>query len=144
MGYVIVYSSQRTKARSKPLRIGTGNLATLTGSGPIGKFHFIEGQFLAANPSGGSNNYAPFISGSPVGGGCSSYGPLAFVQGKSGNVCAQYESFQIQSDTENSQLGAQLVFNFVGGFFACNGEVSVAFSYFLLDDSHWLIISGLV
>ena len=30
-----------------------------------------------------------------------------------------FNSFQIQSDTENSQLGAQLVFNYVGSFYAC-------------------------
>ncbi len=73
--------------------MGTGNLATLTGAGPILKFNFIQGQFLAADPSGSSNNYTPFISGSLIGVGCSAFGPLEFVQGKSSNKCAQYQSF---------------------------------------------------
>ncbi|KAF8326938.1 hypothetical protein F5887DRAFT_1084098 [Amanita rubescens] len=121
--YLVSSNAHSTHFNLRPLRIGTGNLATLTGSGPIGKFYFIQGQFLAADPSGSSNNYTPFISGSPIGVGCTSFGRLEFVQGKSSNKCAQYQSFQIQSDTENSQLGAQLVFNFIGGFFACNGDI---------------------
>ncbi len=36
-----------------------------------------------------------------------------------------YNSFQIQSDTENSQLGAQLTFNYVGGFYACGSGKDV-------------------
>ena len=36
-----------------------------------------------------------------------------------------FNSFQIQSDTENSQLGAQLVFNYVGSFYACGSGQDV-------------------
>ena len=36
-----------------------------------------------------------------------------------------FNTFGIQSDTENSQLGAQLTFNYVGGFYACGSGQDV-------------------
>ena len=50
--------------------------------------------------------------------GCTSYGQLG-TSTSSSDYCAQYNSFEIQSDTENSQLVAFLVFNYVDGFYAC-------------------------
>ncbi|KAF7760999.1 hypothetical protein Agabi119p4_10408 [Agaricus bisporus var. burnettii] len=39
------------------------------------------------------------------------------------NKCARYNSFHIQSNTENAQLGARLSFNYFGQFYACgSGE----------------------
>ena len=36
-----------------------------------------------------------------------------------------YSSFNIQPDAEGSRLGAQLVFNFVGDFYACGSGQDV-------------------
>jgi hypothetical protein len=59
--------------------------------------------------------------------GCSSYGQLGFVEGSSSNKCAKYNTFNIQSDPENSQLGARLTFNFVGGFYSCGSGQDVSY-----------------
>lgn len=59
--------------------------------------------------------------------GCSPGGALVFVQGSSSNKCAKGSTFGIQSDIENSQLGAKLVFNWVGGFYACGTANDVCF-----------------
>ncbi|KIJ97811.1 hypothetical protein K443DRAFT_681251 [Laccaria amethystina LaAM-08-1] len=66
--------------------------------------------------------YRVHLSLSPSSTGCTTYGGLDFVQGTSTNKCASYSGFQIQSNTENSQLGAQLVVNFEGGFYVCSGN----------------------
>ena len=42
-----------------------------------------------------------------------------------------YNTFSIQSDTENSQLGAQLSFNSVGGFYACGSGQDVSVMFYL-------------
>jgi hypothetical protein len=58
------------------------------------------------------------IGAIPVSSGCSTYGPLGF-SASSTDKCAMYDSFYIKSNPENAQLGAKLVFNWVGGFYAC-------------------------
>ncbi|KAF8326939.1 hypothetical protein F5887DRAFT_1164314 [Amanita rubescens] len=110
-----------------PLRTsgGTGDYASLTGNGPIGVFYFFQGRLTASSPSGDTNTQRPLISGDPVSTGCTTYGPLGFVQGSSTNKCALFDAFQIQPDTENSQLGAGLTFNYVGGFYACGSGQDV-------------------
>jgi hypothetical protein len=110
-----------------PLRIngGTGGFATLTGSGPIGQLYFNQGKLVVQDPAGSTNTYKPYISAAPDVSGCTDFGPLGFVQGSSSNKCALFENFQIQSDTENSQLGAKLVFNYQGGFFVCGASQDI-------------------
>jgi hypothetical protein len=58
--------------------------------------------------------------------GCSTYGSLGFVEGPSTNRCARYSTFSIQSNQENSQLGAKLSFNSLGGFYACGAGQDVS------------------
>lgn len=101
---------------------GSGNgVASLTGTGAIGQFYFYQGRLTAYDPT---TAYIPLINTQQTDvSTCAKSGALAFVQGGSTNKCASYSSFQIQSDTQNSQLGAQLVFNYVGGFYLCsNGQ----------------------
>ena len=108
----------------QPLRLaaGSGNgVASLTGTGAIGQFYFYQGRLTAYDPT---TPYIPLINTLQTDvSTCAKSGALVFVQGSSTNKCASYSSFQIQSDTQNSQLGAQLVFNYVGGFYSCsNGQ----------------------
>lgn len=117
----------------QPLRTdgGAGGYATLTGSGPIGQFFFYQGSLTAAPRPSSTVNQRPLI-GSVLGStGCSTYGSLGFTEGSSSNKCARYTTFSIQSNQENSQLGAKLAFNSVGGFYACGSgqDVSCLFSF---------------
>lgn len=57
---------------------------------------------------------------------CTTYGQLGFA-GSTSDKCALRDTFGIQSNTENSQLGAKLVFNSVGGFYACGSGLDVSF-----------------
>ena len=59
---------------------------------------------------------------------CSTYGQLGFA-GSTSDKCALRDTFGIQSNTENSQLGAKLVFNSVGGFYACGSGLDVSFLF---------------
>lgn len=120
--FYLVSTSGSSTDNLLPLRIngGTGDFATLTGTGgPVGNLYFINGKLVVQDPAGSINTYKPFINAAVGGSGCTNFGPLGFVQGSTTNKCALFESFQIQSDAENSQLGARLVFNFEGGFFVC-------------------------
>jgi len=84
----------------------------------------------AVNPPNTAFLYRPNI-GSVLGStGCSTYGPLGFVQGSSSNKCARYETFQYQANPENSQLGSRLVFNWVGGFYSCGSGKDVSAIYY--------------
>jgi hypothetical protein len=114
----------------QPLRLngGAGGYSSLTGSGPIGRFYFQSGKLVALDPAGTTNNYRTLI-GPILGSTCSTYGALGFTQGSSSNKCALYDNFQIQSNTENSQLGAKLVFNYQGGFYACTASKDVSQSF---------------
>ena len=53
-------------------------------------------------------------------------GPLVRLQDPSNknlNRCARASGFFLRSGGQHAQLGAQLVFNFVGGFYSCGGNV---------------------
>ncbi|KDR71544.1 hypothetical protein GALMADRAFT_213838 [Galerina marginata CBS 339.88] len=109
-----------------PLRMtsgGGGGLASFLGSGTPALFYFWQGQLTAIDPSG--STYRPLIDSHQDANGCQNFGALAFVQGGSTNKCASYSSFQLQSNNQDSQLGAQLVFNYVGGFYACSSGQEV-------------------
>lgn len=105
--------------------------ASLTGSSPFAKFYFWQGYLTAMDPTGATDpngnpyTYRPYVNSVENASGCSAGGAFGFVQGTSTNKCTQYTSFQIQSDGENSQLGAALVFNYVGGFYACGSGQNV-------------------
>lgn len=131
--FYLVSSSQATAANLFPLRTtgGAGGYATLSpsGLGPIGVFYFVNGVLTAAPASSTSSTQKALIG--PVLGstGCSIYGSLGFTttSGSSSNKCALYNPFTIQSNQENSQMGAQLVFNGTtgGGFYACGSGLDV-------------------
>ena len=53
--------------------------------------------------------------------GCTSFGQL----GSSSSSSDYFAQYKIQSDTENSQLRAFLVFNYVGGFYGCGSGQDV-------------------
>ena len=118
---------------NQPLRLsgGTNGYAALTGSGPIGVFYFYQGQFVGAETSNPSLSSPALIGAIPTSGGCSTYGQLGFTSSSS-DKCSLRNTFGIQSDTENSQLGAQLVFNYVGGFYACGSGLDVSLHFVLV------------
>jgi len=78
---------------------------------------------MAVPPPGSSMTQRPLIGAIPSSTGCTTYGPLGFTQGSSSDKCAKYDSFYIQSE---SQLGTQLSFNFLGGFYACGSNQDVS------------------
>ncbi|CAA7266675.1 unnamed protein product [Cyclocybe aegerita] len=127
--FYFVASSPNSSANLLPLRIngGTGGYSTLTGSGPIGQFYFQQGRLRAHDLAGTTpmQYYMPLLGSVLTSTGCTTYGSLGFVLGASSNKCARYDGFQIQSNTENSQLGAKLVYNYVGGFYACGAGQDV-------------------
>lgn len=106
---------------------GGGGSASLLGSGTPALFYFYQGQLTVYDPNGNSFPYRPLINTVQGASGCGNFGALQFVQGTSTNKCASYSSFQLQSNQQDSQLGAELVFNYVGGFYACNSGVEVCF-----------------
>ncbi|KXN88393.1 hypothetical protein AN958_07375 [Leucoagaricus sp. SymC.cos] len=133
--FYLVSSSGNAASNLLPLRTdgGAGGYATLTGTGPIGQFYFYQGKLVAAPRPGSTSTQRPLIGSvlSPTG--CTAYGSLGFAEGSSTNKCARYDSFYIQSDPENAQLGAKLTFNFVGGFYACGGNQDV---WYLADPNN--------
>ncbi|KIM36401.1 hypothetical protein M413DRAFT_449124 [Hebeloma cylindrosporum] len=124
--FYLVSSSQSTQANLLPLRLsgGSNGYASLTGSGPIGVYYFYQGKFVGAQISTPALSSPALIGAIPISSGCSTYGPLGFA-GSSSDKCAIRDTFGIQSNTENSQLGAKLVFNSVGGFYACGSGLDV-------------------
>ena len=64
------------------------------------------------------------IARSPEFSGCTADGPLGFTRNTTVK-CDEFTTFALQSDTENSQLGAMLTFNSVGGFYACGSTQDV-------------------
>ncbi|CAA7266674.1 unnamed protein product [Cyclocybe aegerita] len=115
-------SSSKSPANLLPVRMssgGGGGLATLKGSGVPAQLYFYQGTLTVYDPNNNTFPYRPLVNSIQDASGCQSFGALVFVQGTSTNKCARYSSFQIQSNAENSQLGAELVFNYVGGFYAC-------------------------
>ena len=116
-------------SRPQPLQTsgGTGSFAALGGGGPIGKLYFYQGRLVAQDPAGG---FSPaYINATPSSSECTTFGPLGFGSGS--NKCALSQSFELQSDTENSQLGARLVFNNQGGFVACGTTQDVGEQQFV-------------
>ena len=112
----------------KPVRLHGGSPSynsILTGNGPVGKFFLTQGVLVSLDPSGSTLYPRPVVNSVLTANGCSTYGTLGFVQGASSNKCARYSTFQIQSNPENSQLGAKLTLDWVGGFYVCgvNKEV---------------------
>ena len=103
---------------------GAGGYSTLSGSGSIGQFYFFQGNLVALD-STQSSTVRGNIGAIPVSSGCSTYGQLGFSASSSDN-CAVFDTFNIQSNAEDSQLGAQLVFNFAGGFYACGSGQDVS------------------
>jgi hypothetical protein len=63
-------------------------------------------------------------------GDCSTYGPLGFGSSTGTDKCGTFGTFGLQSDSENSQLGAALTFNSVGGFYACGSGQDVRYDFF--------------
>uniref|UniRef100_A0A8H7XP81 Uncharacterized protein n=1 Tax=Psilocybe cubensis TaxID=181762 RepID=A0A8H7XP81_PSICU len=104
---------------------GGGGPASLLGSGTPARFYFYQGELAVHDPDDSSFPYRLLINTIPAAGGCTNFGALHFVQGTSTNKCASYESFQLQSNQQDSQLGAELVFNFTGGFYVCNSGAEV-------------------
>ncbi|KAF9481485.1 hypothetical protein BDN70DRAFT_876275 [Pholiota conissans] len=119
-------SSSTSSSNLLPVRMSsTGNgYASLTGTGVPAQFYFYQGRLTIYDPNNNSLPYFPLINSfqNDVAS-CDTFGALVFVQGGSSNKCAKSSSFQIQSNGQNSQLGAELVFNYVGGFYSCsNGQ----------------------
>ena len=69
---------------------------------------------------------------------CTNFGPLGF--GSSTDKCVIRTGFSIQSDPENSQLGALLAFGSGGGFFACGTTLDVRGNFYQFVLSHVLIL----
>ncbi|KAF8641746.1 hypothetical protein AX16_009823 [Volvariella volvacea WC 439] len=113
--FYLVSSSTSGSSNLLPVRMD----GSLTGSQPPAIFYFKQGR-LVATPSQGGPEFRPLIDSPPMGA-CATYGALGFVQGTSTNKCARYDSFYIQSNPENAQLGARLTFNWQGAFYACSG-----------------------
>ncbi|KAF8889413.1 hypothetical protein CPB84DRAFT_1447297 [Gymnopilus junonius] len=107
-----------------PLRktAGGGGYASLLGSGAPAEFYFWQGQLALYDPSG---FYRPFIDTHEDANGCQKFGALGYSGGSNTNKCASFGGFQLQSNTQDSQLGAQLVFNYVGGFYSCTSGSQV-------------------
>lgn len=78
---------------------------------------------MAVPPRGSNTTQRLLIGATSSSTGCTRHGPLRLTQGSSPDKCAKYDSFYIQSE---SQLGAQLSFNFLGGFYACGSNQDVS------------------
>ena len=108
-------------------------MSTLTGTGTIGQFFFFQGNFVE-----GSSTNGGYIGAVPISAGdCSTSGQLGF--GSSSDKCVIRSGFSIQSDPENSQLGASLSFG-SGGFFACGTGLDVRGKFYQLCLSYDLIL----
>ncbi|KAF8884645.1 GPI-anchored small secreted protein [Infundibulicybe gibba] len=127
----LVSSSSNAEANLLPLRTsgGSNGGAALKGSGPIGQFYFLQGNFVAFDQTlpTTSPTFRPLINSVLTGNGCTPGGSLIFVQGFGSNKCARSGNFWIHSNEENSQLGANLVQNWVGGFYACGTSLDVRY-----------------
>ncbi|KAJ2925994.1 hypothetical protein H1R20_g11103, partial [Candolleomyces eurysporus] len=112
----------------RPVRIGPDGLyTTLSGSGTAIQAYFFQGYLTGALDKSGSPTYHPFLNTSPgEGGSCTTFGQLGYSGlGYSTNKCASFSWFQIQSNPENSQLGAKLTYNYVGGFYSCGPDENI-------------------
>jgi len=123
--YLVASTTNDPAANLLPLRVATatGGTSSLTGSGPIGQFYFFQGNFVLLDPTQSSTSRGN-IGSVPLNSGCSPFGPLGFF-GSTSDKCTAFATFGIQSNSQNSQLGAFLEFNFVGGFYACGSSQDV-------------------
>ncbi|KAF8889418.1 hypothetical protein CPB84DRAFT_1849367 [Gymnopilus junonius] len=119
--FYLVVSSSSSTTNLAPLRLD----ATLTGTTPVVQFYFNSQGLLSLIDPTTNTNYNAIVNSGFNGNDCSPDGAIVFVQGSSSNKCSRTQGFEIQSDTEDSQLGSQLVFNFVGGFYACGNDQAV-------------------
>jgi hypothetical protein len=109
-----------------------GVYTTLSGSGTAIQAYFYQGYLTGTLNKSGSPTYRPFINTQFDGSGsCATYGQFGYSgQGYSTNKCASFPRLQIQSNSENSQLGAKLTYNYVGGFYSCGPDEMVRFFSF--------------
>lgn len=122
----------------QPLRTQGGEygFATLTGSGSIGQFHFSEGSFIGAPRYMGDDTLQPNIGAIPQRpAGCTTFGPLGFTTESTTYQCALFSKFDIHSNQADSRLGAKLVFNNTGGFYACGPYQEVSDRSRVLDNA---------
>lgn len=127
-----LFSPSHTHPFTQPVHLD-GTLSA-SSSSPPAQFYFSQGSLYALSSSTSTSPYRVLLSLSPSSTGCTTYGGLGFVQGSSSNKCASYSGFQIQSNNENSQLGAQLVVNFQGGFYECSGNTVSPFFLSCVDN----------
>ncbi|KAF8641744.1 hypothetical protein AX16_009821 [Volvariella volvacea WC 439] len=123
----LVSSSTTGSLNLLPLRFDPNNgLTTLSGSFPVAVFYFKQGRLTVAPAPGGFSERRPLIDTKQIGvATCATYGAFQFVEGGTTNKCASFNSFYIQSNPENAQLGARLTFNWVGGFYGCGADKAV-------------------
>ncbi|KAG8921761.1 hypothetical protein FRC03_003403 [Tulasnella sp. 419] len=114
--FYLVAVSSNTNYHLKPLLFNNYAASLTTGTPAVG---YVDGgiNFRIELP----NQTYGYISGSQIANGCNPDGPLLFVVGSSSNKCAKGNPFAIQSYDQNAQLGAKLVFNWTGSFYACSG-----------------------
>ncbi|KAG8962669.1 hypothetical protein FRC03_003922 [Tulasnella sp. 419] len=122
--YLVAVSSDQN-LNLKPLRLNSADGSLTTGT--PGKF-FLENGGLKVDATTMPVAYidAP-SSGSS---GCGTDGQFKFIYGHGGgttNKCAKFTQFGLQSYHLNSQLGAKLVHNWTGGFYACNGGAIIKY-----------------
>jgi len=123
--FYLVASAQGSAANLLPVRTsgGAGGYATLSGTAPIGIYYFYQGSLVAVTSPTSTSTLKPLIAPA-FESGCTTWGQLGFGSGST-NKCVLYNSFYIESDSENSQLGAALTFNFAGGFYACGSGLDI-------------------
>ncbi|KAJ2926001.1 hypothetical protein H1R20_g11108, partial [Candolleomyces eurysporus] len=112
----------------RPVRIGPdGIYTTLSGSGTAIQAYFFQGSLTGTLDKSGSPTYHPFLNTSPrEDGSCTTFGQFGYSpQGSSTNTCASFPRFQIQSNSENAQLGSKLTHNNVGGFYSCGPDENI-------------------
>ncbi|RXW14050.1 hypothetical protein EST38_g11801 [Candolleomyces aberdarensis] len=108
----------------RPVLIGPdGVYTTLAGSGTAIQAYFYQGYLTGTLDKSGSPTYRPLVdTGFNSDGSCATYGQFGYSAHGSTNKCASFPRLQIQSNNENSQLGAKLTYNYVGGFYVCGTD----------------------
>ncbi|KAJ3538437.1 hypothetical protein NMY22_g5169 [Coprinellus aureogranulatus] len=91
----------------------------ISDSGAPAQFYFM-GNRLVVNGRQSSVNTRQVGSGS-----CANSGQVVTTPGSNTNKCATFDTFGLESNRENSQLGAHLVFNNVGSFYVCGRQRDV-------------------
>lgn len=119
--FFLVVSSNDPATNLKPVRYAAnGYSTTLGGTGLPIKFNFAGGD-LQTSETVIHRGYISF----PTGPTCATYGPLDLVVGSSSNKCANHIGFGLSSFQYNSQLGAELVYRYTGGFYACGSDQQI-------------------